>query len=98
MSFQDNQRNENRFKHDTMVLIEIHQTGKYYQGRMRNYSTCGACIHSDCALQPGTDIFIGIENSPYSWSHDVFRAKVVWCNPRSEECKVFGFCIGAKYY
>jgi len=95
---QENQRHEIRFEHETMVLIENHQTGKYYEGKMCNYSTCGACVHTDFALQPGTDIFIGIENSPYSSSHDVFRAKVVWCSPLPGKNTTLCFCIGAKYY
>ena len=98
MNSEENQRNETRFEHKTTVLVENHQTGKYYEGTMCNYSTCGVCVHTDFAPQPGSDIFIGIENSPYSSSHDVFRAKVVWCSPLSGENAPFGFCIGAKYY
>jgi hypothetical protein len=98
MNSQENQRNENRFEHETTVLIENHQTGKCYEGKMSNYSTCGACVCTDFAPQPGTDIFIGIENSPYSSSHDVFRAKVVWYRQLPVKTTTYCFCIGAKYY
>ena len=97
MNTQENKRNEIRFEHESTVLIENHQTGKCFEGKMSNYSTCGACIYTDYAPQPGSEIFIGIENSPYSGSHDIFRAKIVWCSPQTGKNTPYCFRIGAKY-
>jgi hypothetical protein len=98
MKAQKNRRTEDRFENETAVLIENHQNGKFYEGKMLNYSTCGVCVCTDFEPQSGTDIFIGIEKSPYSNSHDIFRAKIVWCTPLSEKKAANCFRIGAKYY
>ncbi len=94
----ENHRNENRFEHQSAVLIEDHSAGKYYEGKMQNYSICGMCLHTDFKAKPGTDIFIGIENSPYSSSHDVYHAKVVWCKKFAREITPFYFCMGVNFY
>ena len=65
---------------------------------MVNYSPCGMYFQSDLGLEPGTDIFIGIENSPYSVSHDIYRAQVIWCEELSDDTAFFRFGIGVKYY
>lgn len=98
MNSQENLRNEDRFRHQSALLIEDHQTGKCYEGKMENYSTCGMCLQSDFKANPGADIFIGIENSPYSSNHDVYHAKVVWCRRFSAKIAPFYFCIGVNYY
>jgi len=55
------------------------------------------CFESDFGPEPGTDIFIGIEESPYASGHDVYRAKVVWCRKLSEN-SFFYYGVGVKYY
>ena len=92
------QRDEMRQKHESPILIEEFQSGKYYEGRMVNYSTCGMSLQSDFRLEPGTDIFIGIENSPYSANHDIYRAQVIWCKELPDDTTFFRFGIGVKYY
>ena len=92
------QRNEMRQQHESPILIEEFQSGKYYEGRMVNYSTCGMCLQSDFELEPGTDIFIGIENSPYSANHDIYRAQVTWCKQLRDVTAFFRFSIGVKFY
>ena len=98
MNSLQNHRDENRFEHQSAVLIEDHQTGKYYEGIMQNYSTCGMCLQSDFNAEPGTDIFIGIENSPYSGTHDVYHAKVAWARRFSGKVSPRYFIIGVSYY
>ena len=98
MNALQNQRNEIRFAHQAAVLIEDHRTEKYYEGKMQNYSTCGMCLHSDFRPESGADIFIGIENSPYSNNYDIVHAKVVWSRRFSRKNTPFNFCMGVNYY
>ena len=92
------QRDELRQKHESPILIEEFPSGKCYEGRMVNYSICGMYLQSDFRLEPGSDIFIGIENSPYSANHDIYRAQVIWCRELSEDIALFRYGIGVKYY
>ena len=71
------QRKSPRRACTTTVMFENYLTGNYHDGRMVNYSRDGMCFESDIAPDIGTEIFIGIEKSPYC-PIDVFRAKVVW--------------------
>jgi hypothetical protein len=52
---------------------------------------------SDFAPDPGTDVFIGIEESPYSSGHDVYRARVMWVKDLPDKASFFYFGIGVKY-
>ena len=69
-----------------------------HEGRMYNYSRTGMYFESDFAPQVDTDLFIGIENSPYSSEHDVRRAKVVWCRKLPDNASYFYYGVGVKYY
>lgn len=92
------QRDTVRFHHEATVMVENWPTGKYYEGRMYNYSRTGMYFESDFGPRPGTDVFIGIEDSPYSEGHDVYRARVVWCKKLPEQASFFYFGVGVKYY
>ena len=87
-----------RFDHETTVMIEDFPAGQYHEGRMHNYSRTGMYFESDFAPKIGSDIFIGIEDSPYSSGHDVYRARVVWCRELPEIASYYYFGIGVKYY
>jgi hypothetical protein len=87
-----------RFEHEATVMIEKYPFGKYHEGRMYNYSRTGMYFESDYAPPVGADLFIGIENSPYSSDHDVRRAKVVWCKKLPDNASYFYFGVGVKYY
>ena len=91
-------RNTPRFRHEATVMIENYPTGDYHEGRMYNYSRSGMYFESDFAPKIGSDIFVGIENSPYSAGHDVYRAKVMWCQKLPEKASYFYYGVGIKYY
>jgi hypothetical protein len=55
-------------------------------------------FESDFAPDPGTDVFIGIEDSPYSSGHDVYRAKVMWVKKLADRDSFFYYGIGVRYY
>ena len=87
-----------RFEHESTVMIENYPSGQYHEGRMFNYSRTGMYFESDFEPPVGTDIFIGIEDSPYSSDHDVRRAKVMWCQRLSDNASYFYYGVGVKYY
>jgi hypothetical protein len=87
-----------RFEHEAMVLIEDYPAGQYYEGRMYNFSRSGMYFESDFAPPVGSDIFIGIENSPYSSGHDVYRAQVIWCKELPDGASYYYYGVGIKYY
>ncbi len=91
-------RDTPRFEHEAMVLIETYPAGQYHEGRMYNYSRSGMYFESDFAPRVGADIFVGIENSPYSSGHDVYRAQVMWCKKLSDGASYYYYGVGIKYY
>jgi hypothetical protein len=91
------QRENPRFAHSATIMFENYLTGNYYEGRMVNFSRSGMCFEADFAPQVGTEIFIGIEKSPYSTSHDVFRAQVVWIRELPLIDSSYNFGVGVKY-
>jgi hypothetical protein len=91
------QRESPRYPHTAAIMFENYLSGNYYEGRMMNYSRGGMCFEADVTPVVGTEIFIGIEKSPYSSKHDVFRAKVVWFRelPLKESYYLYG--VGVKF-
>lgn len=81
----------------TAIMFENYPTSSYYEGRMVNHSRSGMCFESDIAPKVGSEIFVGIESSPYSPNHDVFRARVVWVNELSAADSYYVFGVGVEY-
>ena len=90
-------RYESRRKFKAKILLETFSTGTYYEGKMFNYSIGGMYFESDYAPLPGTEIYIGIENSPYDASADIYRAQVRWRKELPAEHSRFNFGVGVKY-
>jgi Tfp pilus assembly protein PilZ len=70
-----------RISYKSPVTIENLKAGIIYRARMLNYSKHGMYFETDNLLGPGDEVFIGIEYSPYSDSHDTYeclRAKIMW--------------------
>jgi len=91
------QRENARFPHQTAIMFENYATGAFYEGRMVNYSRGGMCFEADFAPVVGAEIFIGIENSPYSANHDVYRAQVIWNREYSESESFYDYGVGVKF-
>ena len=91
------QRKSPRRPCTTTVMFENYLTGNYFEGRMVNYSREGMCFESDIALTIGTEIFIGVEKSPYSPNYEVFRAKVMWSRALTLKESYYSVGVGVKY-
>ncbi len=90
-------RDDLRYKRKAKILLEAHPNGSYYQAKMINFSRGGMYFESDYAPLPGTEIFIGIENSPYDFGADVYRAQVRWRKELSDQKSKYAFGVGVKY-
>lgn len=74
-------RGEARIAHRSRVKIKELKTGIFISARMRHYSKNGIYIETNSLLLPGSEIYIGIENSPFvSFAnvYDIYRAEVKW--------------------
>ena len=91
------QRESQRLPLTCPVMFENYLTGNYHDGRMVNYSRGGMCFEADVAPDVGAELFIGIESSPYSSHHDVFRAKVIWIRELPLKDSYYAYGIGVKY-
>lgn len=91
------EREYQRFQFSSPVMFENYLTGDYHDGHMLNYSRGGMCFEADVAPDVGSELFIGIESSPYSSQHDVFRAKVIWIREQSLKDSYYAYGVGVKY-
>jgi len=90
-------RNNVRIKRKANVLVESYPMGTYCEAKMFNFSHGGMYFETDYAPLPGTEITIGIENSPYDAGADVYRAQVRWRRVLSRRDSRFNYGVGVKY-
>lgn len=90
-------RYNTRFYHEATIMVEDYPNGKYYEGRMLNYSRGGLYFEADFSPKVGSEIFIGMEKSPYTSGHDVYRARVMWSKPLPDNDSFFYYGIGVQY-
>lgn len=98
MSVTAEQRDTTRVKHRASILLENFLSGTHYKAEMHNYSRGGLYFESDYAPLPGTEIYIGIEKSPYDLGPDLYRAKVRWRKELSGQASKYAFGVGVKYH
>ena len=74
-------RGDARIAHQSRIKIKELKTGIFIGARMRHYSKNGIYIETDSLLLPGTEIYVGIENSPFisfANDYDIYQAEVKW--------------------
>ena len=91
-------RADRRYRHETAIMYEHYRSGRYFEGMMFNFSRGGMYFESNFAPEIDTEIFIGVENSPYTSSHDVYRAKVMWHTKLEPATSFFFHGVGVKYF
>jgi hypothetical protein len=90
-------RESPRFPFTSTVMFENYLEGTFNEGRMLDYSRGGMRFETNSAPQRGQEIFIGMDKSPYSSEHDVFRAEVVWLRKQPLNGFYCPFTVGVKY-
>jgi Tfp pilus assembly protein PilZ len=92
-------RANNRTLYETPVSQENLDSGVFTYCTMYNYSKDGLYFESNTQLNPGEEIFIGIENSPYCPAPDVYEcyhAVIRWRKNISDSNYKFGY--GVKFF
>jgi Tfp pilus assembly protein PilZ len=91
-------RNNARIGHQCPVMIENLKAGLMHRAKMMNFSANGLYFEADNLLQPGEEIFVGIDNSPFVSSKDTYecyRVKIVWRKKLKTSAFYYGY--GAKH-
>ena len=73
MSSNPENRNKTRFPHESKVTLESTEVGLRRDARMYNFNDFGIYFESDYRLQPETEIFVGISDSPFASEPDVYE-------------------------
>jgi len=98
MNSNPEKRDNTRFDYQAPIVLEDAKFGILQGARMFNYSDFGLYFETDHFLAPGTDIYIGIPNSPYTPDPDVYEryhAEIKWRKPLKESSFYYGY--GARF-
>ena len=96
MSSNPENRNKTRFPHESKVTLESTEIGFRRDARMFNFSDVGIYFESDYRLQPDTEIFVGISDSPFAPKPDVYeryRAIVRWRKKLKRSSYYYGYGV-----
>jgi hypothetical protein len=97
MATTPNLRNDMRIRHKADIQFENYFLDKHYTARMCNYSLGGMYFETDYAPLPGTEIFIGIKDSPYDAGADVYRAQIRWRRQLTAGSSPYHYGVGVQY-
>ena len=87
-------RDRTRFPHETLLTLENEEIGQLHGVRMYNFSRSGVYFETNFYLQPGTDLFVGIQSSPFAEKSDVYecyRAVIKWRKYLEESSYDYGY-------
>jgi hypothetical protein len=96
MNSNPEQRDNTRFDYQAPIVLEDAKFGILQGARMFNYSDFGLYFETDHFLAPGTDIYIGIPNSPYTPDSDIYEryhAIIKWRKPLKESSFYYGYGV-----
>ena len=74
-------RKSDRYAHNSNVILKNSELGSSFRGELFNFSDEGFYFETDEFMCPGTDIYIGLLNSPYSQrpnTYDCRRISIKW--------------------
>jgi hypothetical protein len=98
MTAEPDHRSDIRIRHEADIQFENFYSENYYNARMHNYSLGGMYFEADYAPLPGTEIYIGVKNSPYDAGADFYRARVRWRTHLLPGASPFRYGVGVKYH
>jgi len=91
-------RNNARMDHRCAVTIENLNAGVIHRAKMMNFSANGLYFEADNLMQPGDEIFVGIDDSPFASTkntYECYRVKIVWRKKLKTSAFYYGY--GAKH-
>ena len=96
MSSNPENRDKTRFAHESKITLESTEVGFRRDARMYNFNDFGIYFESDYRLQPETEIFVGISDSPFASQPDVFeryRGIVKWRKVLKRSSYYYGYGV-----
>ena len=94
---ENSERRKNvRIDHISPLKVEDRNSGEIFKARMFNYSDNGIYFESDSVLEPGDQIYIGIQDSPYASSSGVFeyrRSEIRWRKKLKDSYFEYGYGV-----
>ena len=97
----DERRVFDRHDLDAPIIYAYQNTDQFIHAVMCNYSKDGMCFKTPDEINPGSDIYIMMENySPdtvHAELYEGYFAEVRWCQQMSS-LEVPGYQVGVKYY
>ena len=101
MQKKDEKRVFERHDNEAPIVYAYHDTDHFFHAVMCNYSKEGMCFKTPEAVDPGSDIYIMMENySPDALHTDLYEgyfAEVRWCQQQQPH-EVSDYRVGVKYY
>lgn len=89
-------RDRARLHHTSSIQVQDIESGKIHKAKMLNYSKEGFYFESDSVLNPGMQIYICIQNSPYASLPDVLeyhRGELLWRKKLVKSSFRFGYGV-----
>ena len=90
-----------RHELDAPIIYAYQNTDQFIHAEMCNYSKDGMCFKTPDEINPGSDIYIMMENySPdtvHAELYEGYFAEVKWCCQPSES-DLTGYKVGVKYH
>jgi hypothetical protein len=96
MNSNPEKRDNTRFDYQAPIVLEDSKFGVLQGARMFNYSDFGLYFETDHFLAPGTDIYIGIPNSPYTPNSEVYEryhVLIKWRKPLKRSSFYYGYGV-----
>ena len=96
MNSNPEKRDHTRFDYQAPIVLEDAKFGVLQGARMFNYSDFGLYFETDHFLAPGTDIYVGIPNSPYAPDPDIYEryhAVIKWRRPLKKSSFYYGYGV-----
>ena len=101
MTGYDERREYERYDLKAPIIYAYQDSDQFSNAQMCNYCEGGMCFEAGNAIEPGSKIYIMMENfSPDAVDaefYEGYRAEVRWCRKISLENKE-EFAVGVKYY
>ncbi len=89
-------RDNARIDHQCLVTIENLKAGTINKAKMLNFSATGLYFEADNLMQPGEEIFVGIDNSPFATEqglYECYRVEIVWRKELKKSAYYYGYGV-----
>ena len=96
MSSNPEKRDNTRFDYQAPIVLEDAKFGVLQGARMFNFSDFGLYFETDHFLAPGTDIYVGIPNSPYAPdpdNYERYHTVIKWRKPLKKSSFYYGYGV-----